>query len=84
MEIVAALLSLGSSHKFCSSGVANVEYDLVILEPANDVLLICYTEIVDSRQNHRLSVDQTFILRYKEHDEEDRYVHFNFVILTAA
>lgn len=75
LEIVAELLSLDSSYKFSSSGVANVEYDFVILEPINDVLLICYAEIVDPRQNHRLSVDQSFILRSKEHDEEDRCVH---------
>jgi hypothetical protein len=72
LEIVTSLLSLGSSHKFCAQGEANVKYDFVNLDPTNDVLLICYAEIEDVRQGHKLSLDQSFILRGKEHDEEDR------------
>jgi hypothetical protein len=36
------------------------------------VLLICYAEVVDIRHGHKLSLDQSFVLRKKEHDEEDR------------
>ncbi|KIM84314.1 hypothetical protein PILCRDRAFT_6567 [Piloderma croceum F 1598] len=71
LEIVTALLSLGS-HKFCARGCANIEYDFAYLDPSNDVLLICYAEIADIQEGHRLSVDQSFILRKKERDEEDR------------
>jgi hypothetical protein len=71
LEIVTALLSLGS-HKFCAGGGANIEYDFAYLDPSNDVLLICYAEIADMQEGHRLSVDQSFILRKKELDEEDR------------
>lgn len=71
LEIVTALLSLGS-HKFCVHGVANIEYDFAYLDPSNDVLLICYAEIADIQEGHRLSVDQSFILRKKEQDGEDR------------
>jgi len=72
LEIIDALLSLDLSHKFCAQGDANVEYDIACLDPSNDVLLICYAEIVDIRQGNKLSVDQSFILRKKECDEEDR------------
>ena len=72
LEIVTALLSLGSSHKFCAQGGATVDYDFAYLDPSNDILLICYAEIVDTQQGHKLSIDQSFILRKKERDEEDR------------
>jgi hypothetical protein len=75
LEIVTALLSLGLSYKFCAQGDVNVEYDFACLDPSDDVLLICYSEIVDVRQDHKLSLDQRFVLRKKECDEEDRLVH---------
>jgi hypothetical protein len=72
LEIVTALLLLGSSYRFCAEGVATVTYDFAYLDPTNDVLLVCYAKIVDTHQGHQLSLDQSFILRRKEHDEEDR------------
>jgi hypothetical protein len=72
LEIVTSLLSLSSSYKFFALGNANVEYDFAYLHPTDDVLLICYAEIVDTRKAHKLSLDQSFILRKKENDEEDR------------
>jgi len=72
LEIVNSLLSLGLLHKFYAQDDAIVDYDFAYLDPTNDVLLICYAEIVDMQQGHKLSLDQSFILRRKERDEEDR------------
>jgi len=71
LEIITALHSLDSSHKFCAQGDANITYDFAYLDPTHDIILICYAEIVDTRQGHKLSLDQSFVLRRKE-DDEDR------------
>ena len=70
-EIIKALLSLGP-HKFCPSGITSeLNYDMLYLSPTG-ILLTCHGEVIDPMNgNHRLSVDQSFILCRKVADEED-------------
>jgi hypothetical protein len=76
MEIMDALHSLGSSHKFLTDGqqYALVAYDVMCVEPMDDMLLACYTEIIDTQLGHKLSFDHSFILRLRDHNAGDRWV----------
>ncbi|PCH44508.1 hypothetical protein WOLCODRAFT_139043 [Wolfiporia cocos MD-104 SS10] len=74
MEIMAGLISLPDSYRFCTGGPINVDYDVLYVGSADGVLLICYggytgTALDSARQ---WTCDQRFILRRKEWNEEDR------------
>lgn len=86
LDIVSALLSFSSKYKFLVDGKTNVLYDMQYLEDKQGLLLICYAEITDQQEEHRLSLDQSFVLRRKEDDREDRYVlsHMDYVDVHAA
>ncbi|KZP13569.1 hypothetical protein FIBSPDRAFT_1049366 [Athelia psychrophila] len=71
LDIVSALLSFSSKYKFLVDGKTNVLYDMQYLEDKQGLLLICYAEITDQQEEHRLSLDQSFVLRRKEDDRED-------------
>lgn len=75
LDILAVLLSLSSAYKLLVDGKTNVEYDMSYLDAKQGLLLICYAEIVDPQRNHRLLLDQSFVLRRKEQDKDDKYVH---------
>lgn len=75
VDIVGALLSLSSAYKLLGDGNTNFKYDMSYLDAKKGLLLICYAEIVDPQRNHRLLLDQSFVLRRKEQDKDDKYVH---------
>ncbi|KAI0718088.1 hypothetical protein C8T65DRAFT_737603 [Cerioporus squamosus] len=90
-DIVSALLALPDEQRLYDEdgeGVAEVDWDLVYVEDAGDVLLICYATHDRSlgsktdgqgkgkgkgRQSaERWAYEQRFLLRRREWDEEDR------------
>lgn len=79
LEIIPALLSLGETYRFCAYDT-DVAYDVAYLGSLHGVLLICYAEVVDSSRGHRLALDQSFVLRKKDFNEEDRQAH-RFVLI---
>jgi hypothetical protein len=84
LDVIESLLTLGP-HKFNPSRTdnINIDYDVVYLEESAALLLACHGQVLDPRQNHQLSVDQSFILRQREFDEGDRCVHpFDFTYKT--
>lgn len=72
------LLELGP-HRFCPRGVPRtVNYNVVLLSPAigGGILLTVHGEVVNPhlagpQMDHVLSVDQNFVLRKRELEDED-------------
>jgi hypothetical protein len=75
LDIIEAILSL-EPHKFNPSATdnINISYDVAYLGEAAGLLLACYGQVFDPHQNHQLFVNQSFVLRQKALDEEDRCV----------
>ncbi|TDL23813.1 hypothetical protein BD410DRAFT_787095 [Rickenella mellea] len=69
IDIISSLLSLGP-HQFSSP--ENIFYDVVYVDPLSSVFLVCQGTLTDKERKNRLSYNQSFVLRRKEDDEEDR------------
>ncbi|EGN99149.1 hypothetical protein SERLA73DRAFT_181982 [Serpula lacrymans var. lacrymans S7.3] len=71
LEIMSALLSMGK-HKFCTSGPSHVQFDVKYLGEVG-VLVVCNGELMDPLEQHqKIFLSQSFLLRKKDEDEEDR------------
>lgn len=83
-DVVTALLALPAARKFLPEGPRDVEYDVVCLDNKTDVLLICYVGETKDQHGKVWACDQCFVLRKKEWDLNDRFVHGCHVSFSVA
>ncbi|KAI0063961.1 hypothetical protein BV25DRAFT_324378 [Artomyces pyxidatus] len=70
LDVLSALLSLGSA-KLSSS--ENIDYDFTHMGKGIGGLLVVYGTLYDPQADGRLYVTQSFVLRRKDSDPEDRW-----------
>lgn len=83
-DVVTALLAIPAARKFMPEGPRDVEYDVVCLDNKTDVLLMCYAGETKDRDGKVWACDQRFVLRKKEWDPIDRFVHGPSALFSVA